>query len=138
MAVEEHRHPEPPSRALDEGLQLRMIGAVQRVNPAKAISNRDRFFVDRLRIADDPWNGAEPNRDPQGAGVRELGEAALENLGVKFVRLSIHVEIRAGKKARKSGAPSATHGRNSSSTKASSDRRRVSGSRREAARKHGG
>src|SRR5271166_6304448 len=43
-----------------------------------------------------------------------------------------------GKNARSSGAPRATHGRNNSSTKASSDRRNVSGSSREAARKRSG
>ena len=97
MAVEQHREPEPSARALDQGLQLRMIGPVQRLDPTKAVRDRDRLFVDRLGVADHAGNRAEPDRDPQRAGVGELGQAAVENLRVEFVGLAVHIEIGARK-----------------------------------------
>src|ERR1700722_1194192 len=63
VAVEQHRHPKPAARALDQGLQLRMIRTVQRLDPAETVSNRNRFPVDWLRVPDHPGNRAEPNRN---------------------------------------------------------------------------
>ena len=76
---------------------MRVIRPVQRLDPVEAVSDRDRFLVDRLGVADHSGNRAEPDRDPQRAGVGELGQAAVENLRIEFIGLPVHVEKGAGK-----------------------------------------
>src|SRR5277367_6791320 len=39
VAIEQHRNPEPAARALDQGLQLRVIGSVERLDPPETISD---------------------------------------------------------------------------------------------------
>ena len=64
MAVEQHRHPELSARALNQGLQLRVIGPVQGLDPAETIGDRDRLPVYRLGVANHSGNRAEPDRNP--------------------------------------------------------------------------
>ncbi len=53
--------------------------------------------VDRLSIADDPWDRPEPGGDPQGAGIGEVGQRPVEHLRIELVGLAVDVEKGAGK-----------------------------------------
>src|ERR1700733_5660021 len=64
VAVEQHRNPEPAARALDQGLQLRVIGPVEGLDPPETISDRNRLPVNWLHVANHPGNRAQPDRNP--------------------------------------------------------------------------
>ena len=124
---------------VDEQLAERpVVGLVDRIDPLQAFVDGERTGVDLLAFGDDAGNRAEAAGDADRADVGVGRQAAGEHLRVELVGLAVDVEPGAREIRRSSGAPRSTTGRNSSSTKLSSERRMARSSRREAARKAAG
>ena len=91
----------------------------------RRLFDRDPAAIDFLSVADDARDRAEPAGDPHRARIGEGRKAAVEHARIELVGLAVDDrERRAGKRAAIRGAPRATTGSKSSSTKASSERRK--------------
>ena len=82
VAIQQHRKPEPAARALNQGLQLRVIGPVERLDPPETVGDRKSASGRLAARRQPPWElcPARPQllkngclRSPAGGHRKSVG-----------------------------------------------------------------